>query len=392
MISLPRSISVSKKINSSLPNRLPGSVNPAEIQPALTKALVSWFKKAARDLPWRHSNDAYRIWVSEVMLQQTQVKTVIAYFHRFLARFPTVNDLAHAPEEHVLHAWEGLGYYRRARALHRAAQSLVQAGHQNLPPDPSLLATLPGMGEYTRNAVLSQAHAMPLPIVEANSQRVLARILGVKDDPSRGPVKKWLWQSAAQLVCHKNPGTYNQALMELGALICTPQKPACLVCPARPWCAAAASGDPESLPLKSVRAQITKVSEICLACSQGPQQSRRWLLLRRPASASRWAGLWEFPHCEVPESVTPGKTMLDLAQSLFQAPLAATTTTLGRVKHAITRYQVEMQVEVAHLKNQLQPTSLNHDQHQWFTAPQIVQLPLSAPQRRVWKLLSNLSE
>ncbi len=373
------------------PSRITGAApDPAALLPELPCALVAWFTKTARDLPWRHTKDAYRIWVSEVMLQQTQVRTVIGYFRKFLDLFPTLADLAAAPEEKVLRAWEGLGYYRRARGLHASAKLLVKQGHANLPPDPELLATLPGMGEYTRNAVLSQAHGLPLPIIEANSQRVLCRILGVQEDPARGPVKKWLWHAAAKLVCTRDPGAYNQALMELGALVCSPQKPACLVCPARPWCAAAASGAPEALPLKTARPTITQVTEVCLALRTGEGPATRWLLVRRPDTASRWAGLWEFPHQPVPDDSTPEATLEEMVQGLLGKSAKPAIRHAGIIQHAITRYQVSMRVELGTLKTPRTPALSEHDASAWLATPEIASLPLSAPQRRVWNLVAQV--
>ena len=366
------------------PNRLPGVVHdPATLKEPFSLALLGWFAKAARDLPWRHTTDAYRIWVSEVMLQQTQVKTVVGYYQPFIDLFPTITDLAAATEERVLRAWEGLGYYRRARGLHQAAGRLVEMGYHNLPPDPAVLTLLPGMGEYTRNAVLSQAYRLPLPIVEANSQRVLARLLGVDDDPARGPVRKWLWQASAALVPQHDPGAFNQALMELGSLICTPTKPGCLVCPARPWCAAAASGSPEAIPRKSPRPAVTRVEEVALVVRQGD----RWLFARRPASASRWAGLWEFPHREILAGSTGEATLAGLMNDLFG--LAAPSLLLGTVRHSITRYQVAMAAYLLELPDTPVPCLPDHDAHAWLHAQQVATTPLSAPQRRLWQLVNR---
>src|SRR5262245_21076386 len=166
----------------------------------LARQLLGWFERSQRDLPWRHDRDPYRIWLSEVMLQQTQVATVVPYFERFLKRFPTLSDLATADEQEVLRLWEGLGYYRRARNLHRAARHL-RDGHDGVfPSDPAALDGVPSMGRYTVNAVLSQAFDLRLPILEANSQRVLCRLFGRTEDPTRNPLKKWLWQTAEEVL------------------------------------------------------------------------------------------------------------------------------------------------------------------------------------------------
>src|SRR5437764_13384078 len=186
----------------------------------IRRRLLAWFDRHRRDLPWRRDRDPYRVWVSEVMLQQTTVAAVVPYFERFLAAFPTVAALAAADEQQVLKLWEGLGYYRRARHLHAAARLL--ADRAALPDDPEVWADLPGVGRYILGAVLSQAFDRKLPIVEANSLRVLARLFGYRGDPREGVGKKWVWAAAEAVLPAKRAGDFNQALMELGALICTP--------------------------------------------------------------------------------------------------------------------------------------------------------------------------
>src|SRR5947208_11956281 len=189
--------------------------------------LLSWFDKNHRDLPWRRNRDPYAIWVSEVMLQQTQVATVIPYCERFLHSFPTVAALAAADEHDVLRHWEGLGYYRRARQLHQAARQIVADHHGRIPADPAAFAGLPGVGRYTLGAVLSQAFELRLPILEANSVRVLCRLIGLRDDPRTPAAQQRLWAAAEELLPVRHVGDFNQALMELGALVCTPAAPDC---------------------------------------------------------------------------------------------------------------------------------------------------------------------
>src|SRR5947208_16242543 len=212
------------------------------------------------------------------MLQQTQVATVVPYFERFLQAFPTLGALATADEQEVLRLWEGLGYYRRARDLHRAARHLVAAHGVSFPNDPELLRGVPGMGRYTVNAILSQAFDRRLPILEANSQRVLCRLFGRTEDPQRAPLRGWLWQAAEEILPRKRVGQFNQALMELGALVCTPAAPRCGECPLRTKCHAYRRGLQESIPFRSPPPQAVTVQESAVVLRQGP----RVLLVQRP--------------------------------------------------------------------------------------------------------------
>src|SRR5262249_26591429 len=198
-----------------------------ELRRWLRRRLLHWFGRHRRDLPWRRTRDPYAIWVSEVMLQQTQVATVIPFFERFCRSFPTLAALAAADEQDVLRHWEGLGYYRRARALHRAAQVLAAHHDGTFPNDPDIVRRLPGIGRYTLGAVLSQAFDRRLPILEANSLRVLCRLFGVRADPRSGPTRRLLWRLAEELLPPRRVGDFNQALMELAALVSSPSSPRC---------------------------------------------------------------------------------------------------------------------------------------------------------------------
>ncbi|HSG04908.1 MAG TPA: A/G-specific adenine glycosylase, partial [Nitrospiria bacterium] len=197
----------------------------------LRKHLLAWYRKSRRDLPWRRTRDPYHILVSEIMLQQTQVDTVIPYYHRFLKAFPTVSKLSRAPERKVLKLWEGLGYYSRARNLHRAAKE-VHSGFEGKVPDTlEKLESLPGIGRYTAGAVASIAFDRRTPIVDGNVKRVLCRLFAIEDDPAATSVKNRLWELAESLVPGKSPGDFNQALMEFGATLCRPRNPSCGECP-----------------------------------------------------------------------------------------------------------------------------------------------------------------
>jgi A/G-specific adenine glycosylase len=209
------------------------------LSPAAKRKLLSWFRRNARDLPWRRDRDPYRIWVSEVMLQQTTVAAVAPRFDQFLGRFPDVRSLAAADEQDVLKVWEGMGYYGRARNLHRAAKKLVAEHGGELPDDPAVWAELPGVGRYILGAVLSQAFDRRLPIVEANTKRVLCRLFAQAGDVTSAPVQAWLWQAAEAVLPRKHVGDFNQALMELGALVCRARSVACECCPLARRCPSA---------------------------------------------------------------------------------------------------------------------------------------------------------
>ncbi|MGI9427831.1 MAG: A/G-specific adenine glycosylase, partial [Bythopirellula sp.] len=214
------------------------SQRDAKWKQTLRRRLLTWYSKHARDLPWRKSNNPYRVWVSEVMLQQTQVETVKPYFQRFMKAFPTVRKLALADEQHVLRLWEGLGYYRRARGLHAAARKIVSEHRGRFPRDVETLQTLPGIGRYTAGAIVSIAYDQRAPILEANTIRLLARLIGYRDDPTKTAGQKLLWQTAEEVLPRKDIARFNQALMELGSLVCKPANPICPECPLESLCIA----------------------------------------------------------------------------------------------------------------------------------------------------------
>lgn len=261
--------------------------------PDFRRRLLAWFEARARDLPWRKDTDPYRVWVSEVMLQQTRVEAVIPYYLRWMERFPTVELLATAPEEEVLGAWAGLGYYSRARNLHRAAQVVRERHGGRLPSDPQALRALPGVGDYTAGAVGSIAFRLPLPAVDGNVRRVLAR-LADEPDPTATVLRSW----AGGLMDPERPGDFNQALMELGATICTPWKPACGVCPVSPACQARANGTQGERPIPRRKGPVREASWGVAVLVAGRGDASRVLVRRRPSSGLL-AGMWEFPSSEV---------------------------------------------------------------------------------------------
>lgn len=250
-------------------------------------------------MPWRaepgQQIDPYFTLVSEAMLQQTQVATVIAYFQRFIGEFPTVHALARADEQQVLRQWQGLGYYRRARNLHAAAKMIVAEFDGKVPRDVDLLLQLPGVGRYTAGAIASIAYDTPAPIVDGNVDRVLARLLNLREPVDQPSVKKHIWALAEQLVPQKNAGDFNQSMMELGAMVCTPKSPKCLVCPLRDACVARAEGDAESLPIKLPKKKPVAVTHVVFAV----HRNGKYLFEQRPASGL-WSNMWQLPTWESP--------------------------------------------------------------------------------------------
>lgn len=260
----------------------------------LRAKLLRWYDHHRRDLPWRRTVDPYAIWISEVMLQQTQVRTVIPYWKRFLARFPTARALAEASVSDVLAAWSGLGYYSRARNLHRASKVIVAEHDGRLPSTVDGLRSLPGFGRYTAGAVASIAFGKSAPAVDGNVSRVLSRVFLVEGPPGNRDRERKLWELAAALVQGPRPGDLNQALMELGATVCRSQAPTCLLCPARPDCGALRLGRIAQIPPS--RARPTR-RMLRFAVALWPREGR-YLLARRP-DRGLFGGLWELPSIEL---------------------------------------------------------------------------------------------
>lgn len=261
-------------------------------------ALLNWFAVNQRDLPWRRSRDPYRIWVSEVMLQQTRVETVIPYYQRWFERFPTLGSLAEAPEEEVLKAWEGLGYYSRARNLHQAVQEVAASYGGVVPDDPEAVSHLKGVGPYTVGAILSIAYNRAVPAVDGNVMRVLARLFSIADDIMQPATRKGMEGLAQSLIPLGQASAFNQALMELGALICTPTSPKCLACPVAEFCQAQAAGRQGELPVKAKAKAPRPVDVIAgVIWHEG-----KVMLTRRPPEGLL-GGLWEFPGGERPEAL-----------------------------------------------------------------------------------------
>ncbi|MEH7379232.1 A/G-specific adenine glycosylase [Bacillus sp. JJ1533] len=258
------------------------------------KDLIEWFEEEQRDLPWRQDQDPYKVWVSEIMLQQTRVDTVIPYFENFISKFPTIEDLAEAEEEKVLKAWEGLGYYSRVRNLHAAVKEVAAEYDGKVPNTVQEISSLKGVGPYTTGAILSIAYGIPEPAVDGNVMRVLSRILSVWDDIAKPKTRQLFEDIVREIISKENPSAFNQSLMELGALICVPGNPACLLCPVREHCRAFEEGVQKELPVKSKKKAPTAVSMAAVVLTD---EEGRFLIHKRPEKGLL-ANLWEFPNHE----------------------------------------------------------------------------------------------
>ncbi len=300
--------------------------------------LLRWYRENRRDLPWRRTRDPWAIWVSEVMLQQTRVEHVVAYFEPFLERFPTVEALAQAPLEEALARWSGLGYYRRLRLLHRAAIQLAAAGYR-IPSDPEFLRALPGVGDYTAAAVASIAFGVAVPVLDGNVERVTTRLLACNEDPKLPAVRRRLRKAAAELLDARAPGDSNQALMELGATVCSPRAPRCAACPLVEGCAGYASGEPECYPRRAAKAKPRRVSLVVAVV----ERDERVLLFRRDDEEELLAGTWELPWVE------SGNGDAEERLATRYGGRFALDAALGTVRHAITTRSIVASVRRATL-------------------------------------------
>lgn len=297
--------------------------------------LLAWYGRAGRDLPWRRTRDPYRIWLSEIMLQQTGVETVIPYYERFLEAFPTVRALAAAPVEEVVEFWAGLGYYSRARNLHAAARRVVNLNGR-FPDSLAGLMELPGVGRSTAGAILSIAFDRPAPILDGNVRRVLCRLHALEEDPRSGSGEKKLWSWAAELTPENRPHDYAQAIMDLGATVCTPRAPDCDACPLGTFCQARAFGLEKELPRRRARKKTpTQIQVALLLVSHD-----RCLVRRRPLSGML-GGLWEFPAAAVSEGDTPEVAASRLLQTLG---LAAEPHPAGEVAHVYSHFRLDLRL------------------------------------------------
>ena len=302
----------------------------------LSSRLLKWYRQHGRTLPWRDHPDAYAVWVSEIMLQQTRVETVIPYFEKWMDLFPDVNALANAYEQDVLNAWEGLGYYSRARNLHKAAKMVVSDFNGKLPRDLSELRSLPGIGRYTVGAIASMAFGMDEPTLDGNLRRVFARLFDVSDFADSAAGEKKLWELAAEHLPKGRAGDYNQALMDLGSTICLPKNPRCLLCPLMEICKARKNGTQDLRPvLKPKKAVPLYIHAAAVILQRG-----RVLLAQRPADGLL-GGMWEFPNGRV--NADPAKELTQLLNAIYNLKVKRKEA-LGIIQHAYTHFKVNVHV------------------------------------------------
>lgn len=346
--------------------------------------LLAWYRRNSRPLPWRETNDPYRIWISEVMLQQTRVETVIDYYHRFLHRFPDLEALASADPEQVLKMWEGLGYYGRARNLHKAAKMMIRDTGGSIPRDPAVLRNLPGIGDYIAAAVGSIAFGHPMAVVDGNVKRVLSRLFLV-DTPVNASASHKVFQAVAdRLLEKKKPDTFNQALMELGALVCRPANPDCRQCPLAEVCQALAADSVSNYPKRIKSAPIPE-THIAVGIIK---RNGRFLITKRK-DEGLLGGLWEFPGGKV----APGETVESACEREIMEETGLSVIIDGkltRVKHAYTHFKIVMDVFLCTCRSGRVRLNGPVD-HRWITLDQIKSFPFpKANHKFIPKLLDSV--
>lgn len=363
-------------------------VSPAELQ----GALLAWYAACRRPFPWRDSTDPYAVWVSEMMLQQTQAAAVVPYFLRWMERFPALHVLAAASEEEVLAAWQGLGYYRRVRMLHSGARRLAEENEGRIPASVERLRELPGVGPYTAGAIASIAFNLPEPAVDGNIIRVLCRLFAERGDPARQPLQGRLWEIAAKLAPPEAPGDWNQALMELGSTLCLPRSPRCGSCPVAGYCRARELGIEADLPETAARPALeAQTVELALL-----QREEAVLLVRRSSLAPRWGGFWSLPAADTVEGEPPGAAAEQALAALGHPSRAVEPA--GQTVHGVTRYRVTSRLWLcrpqpgAAAARPLDPgwgTPLSVvTEQRWTGLADLSAIPLPAAQRRLlstWK-------
>jgi A/G-specific adenine glycosylase len=342
--------------------------------------LLAWYRSNRRDLPWRKTNDIYSIWVSEIMLQQTQVTTVIPYYHRFLDSFPTVEHLARAEEQEVLKQWEGLGYYSRARNLHRAAKIVMEQYRGRIPGNPGEFKTLPGVGPYVAAAVLSIARGLPLPVVDGNVMRVVTRFRGIDEDIRKNRVREQMVKELRGIIPGDSAGDFNQAMMELGASICTPKHPQCSTCPLSTRCTAYQTRTIHRYPYKSPLRDVPEYNvSIGIIIKEG-----KFYIQKRP-SEGHLGGMWEFPGGKARENESPEQALNRECREETGAEIDIVQP-LALVHHAYSHFKIHMSVFICRLKQgDVQPPP--NQPFQWITAEELERYPFPGANHKFFPAL-----
>ena len=352
------------------------------------RRLLQWFTTNARTLPWRSEPTPYRVWISEIMLQQTQVATVLPYFERFLKKLPDVESLAAVDEVELMRLWEGLGYYRRARSMHAAAKQIVTEHSGEFPTNFEDVLALPGVGRYTAGAILSISGDQRLPILEGNTQRVFSRLVGLRETPTTPAATRLLWKFAESMLPKTGSGIFNQAAMELGALVCTPRSPSCGECPLRSRCAAARLGLQSEIPGKLSKTKYEDRTEFMLviANGNGDKLGNRFLVREIP-DGRRWSGLWDFPR-----TAEQSFTRLDETADWFaksEGIRATAGARLATLKHAVTRYRITLH---AHFAKLIGKSTQPPDGWQFVDPKQLKKLPMNVTGRKIVDLVGKVVE
>lgn len=362
-----------------MPHQMKNTGSADTSKTGFAKTLVAWFKKTAykqRPMPWRETSDPYAIWLSEIMLQQTQVATVIGYYQRFIKRWPTIESLAKANLDDVLKAWEGLGYYARCRNLHKAAQMMVEQHQGCFPETLDDTIALPGIGRSTAGAILTfsagtkERKPQKHPILDGNVKRVLSRLYAIQDNVAKPVVERQMWQLSETLLrqtrTHKTAWAFNQAIMELGATVCSPKQPKCLVCPVRSFCEAQAAGIQHDLPVKT-KAKPTPHHHIGAAVIW--DKKRQKILIQQRPKTGLLAGLWEFPGGKQ----EPGETIEATVCRELMEELAIEVSVgekLATVKHAYSHFKITLHAfDCVHTKGR--PKAIVADTFKWVTPQQL---------------------
>ena len=350
----------------------------------IQESLLQWWDRSHADLPWRHNKDPYAIWVSEIMLQQTQIATVIPYFERWMARFPTVQALADASLDDVLKLWEGLGYYSRARNLHAAAQMVVAEWNGRLPQTAAELMKLKGIGRYTAGAIASIAFNEPAPVLDGNVIRILSRLTDLPHDVTQTGTKNALWQLSAKLVPDQRPGDFNQALMELGQQLCLPAKPMCLLCPLSSHCLARQRGTQLERPVRPPRQRTPHYDVVAGIIWQNKKEvgspTGKFLIAQRPLDGLL-GGLWEFPGGKQETNETLPQTLVREIQEELAIKIVAGDF-LTSVKHAYTHFRITLHTFHAYYLSG-KPQHLGVADHAWVTLPDLDRYAFAVTDRKI---------